>query len=74
MRTDLDHLPAAKQRDLDRAVQLIFEEFEAVRETATGPTSVARSSRLSSMPAMPAVAGLTSRILPSAMSRTSTFS
>ena len=37
MRTDLDHLPAAKQRDLERAVQLIFEEFEAVRETATGP-------------------------------------
>jgi predicted nucleotidyltransferase/HEPN domain-containing protein len=37
MRTDLDHLPPAKQRDLERAVQLIFEEFEAVRETATGP-------------------------------------
>jgi len=37
MRTDLDHLPAAKQRDLERAVQLIFEEFETVRETATGP-------------------------------------
>jgi predicted nucleotidyltransferase/HEPN domain-containing protein len=37
MRTDLDHLPAAKQRDLERAVQLIFEEFEAARESATGP-------------------------------------
>ena len=28
MRTDLDHLPAAKQRDLERVVQIIFEEFE----------------------------------------------
>jgi predicted nucleotidyltransferase/HEPN domain-containing protein len=37
MRTDPDHLPAAKQRDLERAVQLIFEEFDAARESATGP-------------------------------------
>ena len=28
MRTDLDHLPAAKQRDVERVVQIIFEEFE----------------------------------------------
>lgn len=28
MRADLDHLPAHKQRELDRVVQLIFEEFE----------------------------------------------
>jgi predicted nucleotidyltransferase/HEPN domain-containing protein len=28
MRTDLDHLPAAKQRELERVVQIIFEEFE----------------------------------------------
>ena len=28
MRTDLDHLPANKQRELERVVQLIFEEFE----------------------------------------------
>jgi predicted nucleotidyltransferase len=27
MRTDLDHLPAAKQRELERVVQIIFEEF-----------------------------------------------
>lgn len=36
MRTDLDHLPPAKQRDLERAVQLLFEEFEAVQANATG--------------------------------------
>jgi predicted nucleotidyltransferase len=28
MRSDLDHLPAAKQRELERVLQLIFEEFE----------------------------------------------
>jgi predicted nucleotidyltransferase/HEPN domain-containing protein len=27
MRTDLDHLPAAKQRELERVKQIIFEEF-----------------------------------------------
>jgi len=28
MRTDLDHLPASKQRELERVVQIIFEEFD----------------------------------------------
>ncbi|MGF7151549.1 putative nucleotidyltransferase/HEPN domain-containing protein [Sphingomonas zeicaulis] len=28
MRTDLDHLPAHKQRELQRVVQIIFEEFD----------------------------------------------
>lgn len=28
MRTDLDHLPANKQRELERVVQLVFEEFD----------------------------------------------
>jgi hypothetical protein len=28
MRTGLDHLPAHKQRELERVVQLVFEEFE----------------------------------------------
>ncbi|GGC13207.1 nucleotidyltransferase [Novosphingobium endophyticum] len=28
MRSDLDHLPAGKQRELERVLQLIFEEFE----------------------------------------------
>lgn len=27
MRTDLDHLPATKQRELERVVQVLFEEF-----------------------------------------------
>jgi hypothetical protein len=30
MRTDLDHLPAAKQRELERVVQILFEG-ESVR-------------------------------------------
>ena len=28
MRTELDHLPPAKQRELDRVVQILFEEFD----------------------------------------------
>jgi uncharacterized protein len=28
MRTDLDHLPPAKQRELERVVQILFEEFD----------------------------------------------
>lgn len=28
MRTDLDHLPANKQRELERVVQMVFEEFD----------------------------------------------
>jgi uncharacterized protein len=35
MRTDLDHLPAAKQRELERVVQILFEEFEEARSLAT---------------------------------------
>jgi len=35
MRCDLDHLPANKQRELERVVQLIFEEFEDVTACAT---------------------------------------
>jgi uncharacterized protein len=35
MRTDLDHLPAAKQRELERVVQILFEEFEEARGLAT---------------------------------------
>ncbi|UTP38171.1 HEPN domain-containing protein [Phenylobacterium sp. LH3H17] len=33
MRTDLDHLPDAKRRELVRVVQILFEEFEAATET-----------------------------------------
>jgi predicted nucleotidyltransferase/HEPN domain-containing protein len=35
MRNDLDHLPPAKQRELERVVQIIFEEFAAAHENAT---------------------------------------
>ena len=35
MRTDLDHLPAAKQRELERVVRILFEEFDEARALAT---------------------------------------
>jgi uncharacterized protein len=35
MRTGLDHLPPAKQRELERVVQILFEEFEEARGLAT---------------------------------------
>lgn len=31
MRTDLDHLPITKQRELERIVQILFEEFDAAK-------------------------------------------
>jgi len=42
MRTDTDHLPAAKQRELERIVEVIFEEFRGAIENATGPRKGAR--------------------------------
>jgi len=35
MRTDLDHLPPAKQRELERVVQILFEEFGEATALAT---------------------------------------
>jgi predicted nucleotidyltransferase/HEPN domain-containing protein len=35
MRTGLDHLPAPKQRELERVVRILFEEFEEARVLAT---------------------------------------
>ena len=35
MRSDLDHLPPAKQRELERVVQILFEEFDEARSLAT---------------------------------------
>ncbi len=35
MRTDIDHLPPAKQRELERVVQIPFEEFDEARALAT---------------------------------------
>ena len=37
MRTDLDHLPASKQRELQHVVRVLFEEFEAALRSATQP-------------------------------------
>src|ERR1700761_210466 len=36
MRTDLDLLPHAKQRELERVIHILFEEFEAAKARATG--------------------------------------
>ncbi|WP_298689273.1 HEPN domain-containing protein [uncultured Sphingomonas sp.] len=46
MRTDLDHLPPAKQRELERVVQLLFEEFEAANADATGDRRRARIRKI----------------------------
>jgi predicted nucleotidyltransferase/HEPN domain-containing protein len=35
MRTSLDHLPPAKQRELERVVQILFEEFGEATKAAT---------------------------------------
>jgi predicted nucleotidyltransferase/HEPN domain-containing protein len=35
VRTDLDHLPTTKRRELERVVQILFEEFEEARALAT---------------------------------------
>jgi predicted nucleotidyltransferase/HEPN domain-containing protein len=42
MRTDVDHLPAAKQRELERIVEIIFDEFGTATENATGRRKGAR--------------------------------
>ncbi|MGB5076029.1 MAG: nucleotidyltransferase domain-containing protein, partial [Sphingorhabdus sp.] len=42
MRTDLDHLPAVKQRELERVLQIIFEEFADVQALATGRRKAGR--------------------------------
>ena len=46
MRTDLDHLPPAKQRELERVVQILFEEFEAANADATGDRRRARIRKI----------------------------
>jgi predicted nucleotidyltransferase/HEPN domain-containing protein len=37
MRTEIDHLPVAKQRELERVTKILFEEFEAALRSATQP-------------------------------------
>ena len=42
MRTDLDHLPAAKQRELEEVVRMLFAVFREATENATGRKKSAR--------------------------------
>lgn len=42
MRTDVDHLPPVKQRELERIVEIIFDEFREATENATGRRKGAR--------------------------------
>jgi predicted nucleotidyltransferase/HEPN domain-containing protein len=44
MRTDLDHLPPVKQRELERVVQILFEEFE--EKIALGTQDWKRKGRI----------------------------
>ncbi|MDO7837447.1 nucleotidyltransferase [Sphingobium sp. HBC34] len=46
MRTDLDHLPPAKQRELERVVQIIFEEFGDANNLATGKRKAGRVHKI----------------------------
>ena len=42
MRTDVDFLPATKQRELERVVEILFDEFGQATENATGRRKGAR--------------------------------
>lgn len=42
MRTDIDHLPPEKQRELQRVVSILFEEFGDATKLATGKTKAGR--------------------------------
>lgn len=46
MRSDLDHLTQDKQRELERVVQVLFEEFAAAQENARGRRSRGRISKI----------------------------
>ncbi|SEJ46967.1 Predicted nucleotidyltransferase [Sphingobium sp. AP50] len=46
MRTDISHLPPAKQRELERVVQIIFEEFGDANNLATGKRKVGRIQKI----------------------------
>jgi predicted nucleotidyltransferase len=43
MRTDLDHLPQAKQRELTHVVRVLFEEFAEITARTTDPKKKAAS-------------------------------
>lgn len=42
MRSDINHLPHGKQRELDRVVEMLFQGFRETTQNATGPRKSAR--------------------------------
>jgi predicted nucleotidyltransferase len=42
MRTDVNHLPATKQRELERVVEILFQGLREATQDATGPRKSAR--------------------------------
>ena len=42
MKTDLSHLPANKRRELDRVIQILFEEFEDAHGKPDGDRKLGR--------------------------------
>ncbi|MCY1168417.1 hypothetical protein D9M73_84120 [compost metagenome] len=42
MKTELDHLPVSKRRELDRVIQILFEEFEDAHGEPTGARKLGR--------------------------------
>ncbi len=46
MRTDIDHLPPEKQRELEYVVQVLFEEFSAAQENAKGRRTRGRIAKI----------------------------
>ena len=42
MKTDIDHLPASKRHELDRVIQILFEEFDDAHGNPTGARKLGR--------------------------------
>ncbi|PZR84672.1 MAG: nucleotidyltransferase, partial [Stutzerimonas stutzeri] len=42
MKTEFDHLPVNKRRELERVIQILFEEFEDAHGEPTGPRKLGR--------------------------------
>ncbi|MCR5876658.1 hypothetical protein LRS10_22390 [Phenylobacterium sp. J426] len=42
MKTSLDHLPESKRRELERAVEILFAEFEDALAGRNAPHRIAR--------------------------------
>jgi len=42
MRTDLDHLPHGKQREIARVTEILFEEFADAMKSASSPQEEGR--------------------------------